>query len=295
MENVHGVHVHSFYMSDISSREIFENHFFTVPIYITVHDLQWLYPSRPNISMDDVKTTVPEQKDIENFKYLCSRCSTLIFPCTSTLSAYCKYVPMQEYHNKIHVVPHMDKRIHHSFLVIPKVKDTLRIAFIGHFTEYKGCKIFMDLSKYITNYTYRLHKETSTYTIEYHVYGNVDEKIDVQGYEHIHFHGEYSSSTIIPQLHQDEIHGIFHLSIFEESYCYALTESINSGIPIIHNERGSFYFRLKENKKYHKYHTIEDYYTFLIYILRNQGVYLYEEISPTIQPNKWYLTNYMNK
>lgn len=191
---------------------------------------------------------------------------------------------------KTHIVPHMDKMINSSFLVIPKIENTVRFAFVGHFTKYKGNELFVELSKYIKTYTHL----SNEYFIEYHVYGYRENDIEIDNeVSSIIFHGKYSSDTIIQQLHEDQIHGIFHLSIFEESYCYALTESINSGIPILHNERGSFYYRLVENKKYHTFHEIDDLNSFMDYIIENQGTHKYTKIINDIQPNKWYLTNYM--
>ena len=61
----------------------------------------------------------------------------------------------------------------------------------------------------------------------------------------------YKENELISILYKNNIHGITHLSLFEESYCYALTTSINSGIPILYLEHGVFTERLKDNNKYY--------------------------------------------
>ena len=75
--------------------------------------------------------------------------------------------------------------------------------------------------------------------------------------KHFIYHDTYKENDLISILYKHNIHGITHLSLFEESYCYALTTSINSGIPILYLEHGVFTERLKDNNKY--YHTIISY------------------------------------
>ena len=123
-----------------------------------------------------------------------------------------------------------------------------------------------------------------------------------------------------------------HLSLFEESYCYALTNSINSGIPILYLNRGAFTERLQQNsiinssighgsininKTNNKYFPCdiqssdrvglsksesdegvqETNITKVLndlfeYIVTNQDVYKYYKLNSNLQPNKWYMENY---
>ena len=52
--------------------------------------------------------------------------------------------------------------------------------------------------------------------------------------------GKYGNKDIISLLDKNNIHGVVHLSQFEESYCYALRNSINSGLLILHNNLVTF-------------------------------------------------------
>ena len=116
--------------------------------------------------------------------------------------------------------------------------------------------------------------------------------------DNIVFHNTYSDDKIIKQLHDNNIHGITHLSLFEESYCYALTNSINSGLPIFYIDRGAISERLKIETYSDKYFSTsidilyDDFSLFLQYIINMQGTNIFHNISNNVQPNKWYLTNY---
>ena len=114
-------------------------------------------------------------------------------------------------------------------------------------------------------------------------------------YNDIIFHNSYKDDNIISDLHENNIHGIVHMSLFEESYCYALTNSINSGIPILYINRGSFKDRLPIKEKYFPTN-IDDiditFNKFLNYIKNNKDTKLWHSLNNNIQPNRWYLTNY---
>ena len=64
------------------------------------------------------------------------------------------------------------------------------------------------------------------------------------------YHYQYNEDEIQELLNKNNIHIITHLSIFEESYCYALTDSINSGRPIIYIDHGAITERLINIPKY---------------------------------------------
>jgi hypothetical protein len=108
-------------------------------------------------------------------------------------------------------------------------------------------------------------------------------------------HNYYKEEEIINILHENKIHGIMHLSIFEESYCYALTNSINSGIPIYYINHGAFSERLIFKDKYFptNIENIDNnYILFLDYIIANKNSYNFYKLNNNVQPNRWYLENY---
>jgi hypothetical protein len=251
-----------------------------IPKYLTIHDYQWLYPNNPNISKNDFLKNKPEQKDINNFNILLSLCEKIIFPSNNIYNNYYLYTNINEYSNKTYIISHCDKIINHNFLVIPKIYNIINIAFVGYFVEYKGSKIFKNMIINQPHY--------KNYLIKYHIFGELNDIIDICS-DNIILHNSYDDNNIINNLHKNNIHGIVHLSIFEESYCYALTNSINSGIPIFYIDNGCLSERLISiHEKYFK----TNFNKFLEYIYENNDIYNFYKLNENIQPNRWYLENY---
>ena len=177
--------------------------------------------------------------------------------------------------------------INYNFFVVPSIETIITVAFIGNFDYYKGADNFKELAEN--------HKKYKDYKIIYHIYGTNNNKEKIQ-LKNIVNHGYYKDNEIIDILHNDHIHGIIHTSLFEESYCYALTNSINSGIPIFYLNRGVFPERLK-NDKYHSFeleNINRKFYDFIEYLIKNSNKYDYYKLNENIQPKRWYLENYMN-
>jgi hypothetical protein len=253
--------------------------------YLTIHDYQWFYPDNPNIIKDIFFSKHPE--NLESFNLLLSICDKIIFPSNNIYNNYNIYVDLCKYSNKIYITNHSDKIINDSFLYIPNIVDEINIAYIGEFIDFKGSNIFKVLSKNI---------KFEEYNLKYHVFGQCSmDNYLLNEYNDIIFHNSYKDDNIIVDLHENNIHGIVHMSLFEESYCYALTNSINSGIPIFYINRGSFKDRLDVKEKYFPTN-IDDiditFNKFLNYIKNNRDTKLWHPLNNNIQPNRWYLTNY---
>ena len=288
--NIGLIHINSILFNNLKTNYyyFFEKFFKNIEKYITIHDYQWLFPDDPNILKDDFENKSISDENIYFFEYILSICSKIIFPSFNIYNNYLKYIGLDKYTNKIHIVSHNDKLINYDFLYIPKISNMqINIAFVGYFVSYKGSSLFKDIVK-----NHQLYKD---YSIKYHIYGYIDndeiENID----KNIVIHNVYKDCDIIKKLHSDSIHSIMHLSLFEESYCYALTNSINSGIPIIYLDRGAFGERLGKRDKYFgcDINNIEE--TLIRafeYIIKQNGSDFYYEINNNIQPARWYLENY---
>ena len=109
------------------------------------------------------------------------------------------------------------------------------------------------------------------------------------------YHDTYNEDNIINLLYEKNIHLITHLSLFEESYCYALSNSINSGIPILYIEHGAFTERLSKLDKFvptSVNNLILNFKKILGYIVNNKNKKEIKNDNNKLQPNKWYLLNY---
>ena len=290
--NIDLIHINSILFNNLKNNYI--NFFFiymkNIPKYLTIHDYQWLYTENPNILKDEFINNSPNIENIKSFELLISICSKIIFPSNNIYNNYNIYIDLNKYSNKIFIINHCDKIINHNFLIIPKIEGVINISFVGYFVNYKGSNNFKEIiDKYI------IYKE---YKINYHIFGILSENINNEfiDYQNIILHNEYKDENIIDRLHENNIHGILHLSLFEESYCYALTNSINSGIPILYLNNGCISERLSQNKKYFssELNNLMDQFTiFLDYIIENNNTNNFYNLNNNVQPNKWYLTNYI--
>jgi hypothetical protein len=299
--NIDRIHINSILYNNLKTNYItlFSKYFKNIEKYLTIHDYQWYYPDNPNILKDDFNDSTPTITNINNFYKLIKLCTKIIFPSQSIYKNYSKYINLSYYNDKICVVNHMDKIINHNFLVCPPILNNMnkiKIAFLGNFLKYKGT----DILDYISNHFQIYESHKTIYNIEYHVYGLVIDNniLKKNKYKYI-FHDIYKDNEIIDLIHQEGIHGILHLSIFEETYCYSLTNSINSGLPIFYLNYGAFSERLCNNNFKNKYfaseknNIFENYTKFLDFIVNHQGEKQeFYKLNQNIQYNKWYLENY---
>ena len=267
----------------------FSKYFKSINKYITIHDYQWLYPNNPNITQDNFYSISPDKENLVLFNNLLLICNKIIFPSYNIYKNYHFCINLDNYKEKIHIINHCDKLINHNFLHIPEInKNIINICYIGYFINYKGNNLFKKLA-----YKNKVYKN---YKILYHVFGNIHNNEEIINCDNIIFHNTYKDTEIINKLQENNIHGITHLSLFEESYCYALTNSINSGLPILYLNRGSLTERLIKKDKYFSCNTcniIEIYENMLEYIINNKNSQIYYKMNENIQPNRWYLENYI--
>ena len=289
--NIDFIHINSLYLNNLidSYKDFFNNNFKETKKIITIHDYQWLYPNNPNILSYEFNKDNIEKINIENILYLFSICTYIIFPSYNILKNYNQVLNLGKFNDKMKVIYHNDIMVYNSNLHVPEVKCEINISFIGHFISYKGATLFKKM--------YNKYKVYRNYKIKYHIFGYVSEEetkntIDDENFI---YYDSYNDENIIDILNKNNIHGITHLSLFEESYCYALSNSINSGRPILYLEHGVFVERLKNEKKY--FHTNLsnfncNYELFLDFIIENNSKKNMEEMNLKIQPKKWYLMNY---
>ena len=265
---------------------LLNNFFKNSKIYLTIHDYQWLYSDNPNIAKDDFLKNKPD--NINEFINLLNICHKIIFPSNNIYNNYNKYIMLSQFNDKIFIVNHSDKIINNNFLVIPNIYDTINISFVGNYTFYKGSELFKNICK-----KYKYYNDKN---IVYHIFGSIDPSEWNHTPDNALLHNLYKDEDIIDILHQNKIHGILHLSIFEESYCYALTNSINSGIPILYINHGIFNERIPVKDNYFpaeidKIDTTFE--LFLNYIIDNNNKYDFYKLNNNIQPSRWYLENYI--
>lgn len=290
-KNIDLIHINSFFSMKIANNylSIFRNNFANIKKILTVHDYQWLYPNDPNILSYNLSKKEFNTRDSNEFLYLCNYCDTIIFPSYNILKNYNELINLKDIKNNIVVTSHNDKFIYENNLVVPKIEEYINIAFLGNFIEYKGSQLYKYLFNNLKYYNGKL--------LKYHVFGYLsdEEKKDKIYDNNFIYHDNYDENNIINLLYEKNIHLITHLSLFEESYCYALSNSINSGIPILYLEHGAFTERLNKLDKFvptSVNNLILNYKKILGFILKNKDKKEINNSNNKLQPNKWYLLNY---
>jgi glycosyltransferase involved in cell wall biosynthesis/GT2 family glycosyltransferase len=147
---------------------------------------------------------------------------------------------------------------------IPLVKKVINIAIINNITVYKGAEYYHKV------FAVKKYKE---YDICYHVFCRSDVHYDES---HIVLHGPYNESEIFGLLKKYEIHGLVFLNKYAETYSYALTKAINSGLAILYSNIGAYKERLQNSTRSFPIndidHVLTDLNKMFDFIVKNQGM-----------------------
>ncbi len=188
--------------------------------YITIHDFCW-FNKKINFVYSELEyhgiylTKVSIRSDVLK---LFSKAKTVIFPSRFIMNEYSKYFRSRNFL----YCPHIDEKININQIRI-KTNLEINIGICHNFIICKGKNLLEHLS-----YFYRNYKGLSINFIRV----------------------EYDETNFYEKLEEYNIHGLTALNVYGESYCYALTKFMNSGLPIIYNNIGSFKERIPKTKHY---------------------------------------------
>lgn len=130
---------------------------------------------------------------------------------------------------------HIDYKII-DYINIPKIENEINIGIINNITLYKGLKFYPEL--------FSINK-FGNFKIKYHIFGSNN----IKGKNTV-FHGQYKEEEIFDLLRENKIHGLVFLNELPETYSYALTKAIISGLPILYSDIGAYKDRLINNSKF---------------------------------------------
>ena len=194
----------------------------------------------------------------------------VLHPSQFTFSTFSKYFEARNFV----LTPHIDQQVLPFALAIPPILGTvINIGVLHELTECKGSEIIEKLMKKVKKYR--------GFTIAFKIVSvNIPRYTDTE-------------DGFLDCLALNEIHGLTLLNKWGETYCYALTKFLNSGLPILYNNFGAFkeriitaggelpastsgpYFKLFDTEKEFRAASkaiLQPFYTFLDYILTNAGV-----------------------
>lgn len=265
-----------------------------VPVYVTVHDYQWLFPTQPNPSLEVLQTTEPGIGNMRNASKLFQMANRVIFPERSIYEYYRTQISSKHWdEEKVVMVPHNDLIIHDDrFYVAPVADNTINVAYVGRFVEFKGAELFLALSKS------GVLPAKHNLQFRFHQFGELEPRLR-EGCTTVEFYDLYDDNEIELILQQQNIHIVTFLSIFPETYSYVTTRILRAGIPVVYLARGALTERLAQVK--HAFAVDEPTLASVEagisraveFVMEHQGAdTILREQSPNIQPTKWYLNNY---
>ena len=245
-------------------------------IILSIHDFSWF--TNRSTKLSDNPTKFYEYAYLYNIDInpyiieLLNSIELVIHPSKFTFNTYSRYFSME---NCI-IYEHNDIFINYN---------TRRVPFIKHYNI--NIANFQELSQYKGLYNIFILKEKYRYYKGFKINFITDIK--------------YNETNWPYKLKSHNIHGLLHLNKFGETYSYALSKSINSGLPILYNGIGSIKDRLY-NKNYHYFKVIdiEDDYdnniyklfrmfeNMLDYIIENNGKYNISNDDTTLIHNELY-------
>ena len=232
-------------------------------IVISIHDFYWLSSDiTRNLNLNKpywhyAYINNPTISDlIINFFY---NSDLIIHPSKFTFNIYSKYFD----NNNFKLVCHNDYNIIKNKKFIPTIIDnTINIGFLHDYNNYKG-KEKIDILK-------EKYKIFNNYKINFFI-----KKVNIPSYD---------PDDFFKYIKKYNIHCLTLLNKWGETYCYALTLYINSGLPIIYNNFGALKDRIEENDYYFKVYDTETEYNnneklfeqfekLLKYIINNNGLF----------------------
>ncbi|CAM9342715.1 unnamed protein product [Ectocarpus fasciculatus] len=278
-----------------------------IPVMVTIHDYQYLFPNTANPTLEFLTDNTPREFDVENTYSLFSMCRTLIFPSQFIRDYYISHLSNRHQGDLLDrivhsstVTPNCDMIPNHDFLYLPDPGGkVINVAYTGVFTAFKGADLFLKISEAVKSY---VDQGTRTeYQVKYHVFGDIHSSYVQTNYPEITFYGSFKGDKLLKSaLKRAKVHILLLPNLSPETYCYALTAGINTGLAVVYLNRGSFIDRL-DAEKYDKYfpaNTPADMTAALRKGLQFVAANIGEDKTRCcvrtmqIQPTKWYIDNY---
>jgi hypothetical protein len=234
--------------------EIMLNHSFNKPrLIITLHDYHFIVNDRTNEYhltifnsnqnfIDELKLNKNNIINFEKYRKLFIE-AELIITGSSTLKIIYNYV-FNLNPNIIKIIPHPEP-IYFTPINLPLDFSELNIAVIGAISVSKGSHMIQEMSNFIL-------KSSIPWKI-FHIGSGFN--YNTKKPQHINIIGSYSSETELKQLLiKNNINIIWFPAFRHESFCYTLTLAMQTELPIIAYDSGTFKERLSFYKHPYKIH-----------------------------------------
>ena len=235
-------------------------------LFVNVHDWMYILRSGGREEMEHVHSAYLPDYSVRvpiAVSTLFSAADHILHPSRFTFEAFSKYFDADNFL----VSPHIDERVDAFAPRVPPIKrSTINIGVLHVFSECKGAEIIQALMKKARKYR--------GFAVEFKIVG-----VNIP---------EHTEAGFYAFLAQHNIHGLTLLNKWGETYCYALTKFLNSGLPIIYNNFGAFkerviqpaaaegpYFKVFDTEsefQTSKRYLLAPFHAFLNYIISNAGL-----------------------
>jgi hypothetical protein len=163
----------------------------------------------------------------KNVKRMFDISELIIHPSQFTYNIYSKYFDPSNFI----LSPHIDYKVLDSNISVPNIENkAIIIGVFSAYSVYKGRELIEYLMKNIKAY--------NGYNIIFKVVGlNIPKYKDWDFFEYLDTH---------------KIQGLLLLNVWGETYCYALSKFLKSGLPFIYNNLGAFKERVPDLPQFFK-------------------------------------------
>ena len=192
---------------------------------LIIHDYYLFFPHDPNPIKS--RNEIPTVENIEKAKLIIGNFEKVIFNSENCYLNHLKYLKTIPNSMVLNNVPDLD--FYHE-RVFPPLRNSYKIALIGHLRcEHKGKFLAQKIiESFIGNSKYN-----------FIIFG----ESDLNAPNCVN-HGPFHNKDIFKLFNQYQIDYFLFVSVFEETYSFALSCALKSGLPIIYNNIGSYTERL---------------------------------------------------
>jgi hypothetical protein len=234
-------------------------------LFIVAHDLYFL--NKTNIFNYIYNSKIHETgDDLSDIKiYLFLKAEAIIFPSNYLRDIFYNYLRI----DTMHVVPHIDYIRQDISTIVPRISHNINLGIITEISYFKGINLLEILFTI---------EEYKNFNIKFHIYN----KYSISSKSNVIVHGVYNENEIYSLLNKDNINGLIFLNNYAETYGYAFSKGINTGLPIFYTAIGALeerVSRMEDSGRFFKTNNKGikgDFYKFIEFIINNAGTGKYE-------------------
>jgi glycosyltransferase involved in cell wall biosynthesis len=201
-----------------------------------IHDYFLFNETNPNPTKIMFEQSITQQ-NIFFVENLLQKFDLVLFNSQDTFNNYNKFIKINNY-RILNCVPDID--IYHK-RIYPTNKKVIVIGLIGTLNAlHKGCNLASLIFKLFANDT----------NYKFVIIGTYDNK---NRYKNVLVHGKYVDKDIFNLIKMYNIDCFLFVSIVIETYSFALSLALNTGLPIIYNNIGAYVSRLSNYENCYSY------------------------------------------